>query len=291
MWGLMLGLGVGAALILFWYLCKGKKVPLRRISENSYSFYSWVAIVAIVAGIFGAWAFQQLYEVIQQGAAYKVGMSFTFMGGLVLGVVVFVGGTAIFGKRTQKNDFYTVANLAAPCVAIALALGRFGCFFAGCCHGVESPNGLVFPHGPRHAVIPTQLYEATFMLLMFGVMMLLIFKYKKPDFLLILFGASYAVFRFIIEFWRDPTPLGAFALGMSPSQWQSIVLLLAAGALALMVYQFKKIPFYKPIPEKGEAANAVETAVENTESVVENTAENLADNQSEVIEDTDNHNE
>ncbi len=104
-------------------------------------------------------------------------------------------------------------------------------------------------------------------------MMLLIFKYKKLNLMMILYGAAYAVFRFTIEFWRGDYRGGAGEIeagsqysfqGLSPSQWQSFILIAAVIALAVAVFYFKKIPFYKPIPatETAQADAAPESSDE-----------------------------
>jgi len=60
--------------------------------------------------------------------------------------------------RTSTGDSFLVP------VAVAIGIGRIGCFFGGCCYGTETtlPWGVIFPSVdpvPRH---PTQLYEAAF---------------------------------------------------------------------------------------------------------------------------------
>ncbi|MDR1376444.1 MAG: prolipoprotein diacylglyceryl transferase [Synergistaceae bacterium] len=63
--------------------------------------------------------------------------------------------------RNPKISFEGLCDAAAPPTLFAMALGRWGCFFAGCCVGVQSPFrwALRFPYDPievtRH---PTQLY-------------------------------------------------------------------------------------------------------------------------------------
>ncbi len=122
----MLGLGVIAALALFWFLCKRFKVD-----EKVYDFYWWNSIVAVGFGLLGAWGFQQIYDAIA-GKPFDLS-GFTFFGGLILGAVSFIAGVAFFAKQPAKNEFLRVVNFAAPCIVIAHAFGRIGCFLAGCC--------------------------------------------------------------------------------------------------------------------------------------------------------------
>ena len=242
MYGLMIALGVIAAISLFWWLCHRGNVP-----EKVYNFYSGLALVSIGIGFFGAWAFQQIYEVMKYGAAYKVTGSITFMGGLVFGVTTFVLGVVIFGKPAAKNYFYRVAGYGAPCVALAHAFGRMGCFFGGCCYGIENEVfGLHFPSGSSTtAVLPTMLYEAIFLFALCGTLMLLL-RHKKVNLTLIVYGLSYSVWRFLLEFIRGDESRAVNGF-LSPSQWQSVILFLVAAALGFFVIYLKKIPLYNPL--------------------------------------------
>jgi phosphatidylglycerol:prolipoprotein diacylglycerol transferase len=38
-------------------------------------------------------------------------------------------------------DLWKLADLAGPAIVIGIAVGRLGCFFAGCCHGAPAPVG------------------------------------------------------------------------------------------------------------------------------------------------------
>ena len=66
------------------------------------------------------------------------------MGGLIGGILGAYGYCKI-----KKIDFFAYFNLFMPEVALAQAFGRIGCFFAGCCYGLETDShlSLVFPKG------------------------------------------------------------------------------------------------------------------------------------------------
>ena len=63
---------------------------------------------------------------------------------------------ALLGVRVKTGDSFAVP------VAAAVAVGRLGCFAAGCCHGRSRalPWGVDFGDGLRRH--PTQLYESAF---------------------------------------------------------------------------------------------------------------------------------
>ena len=127
-------------------------------------------------------------------------------------------------KRRYPNESFVsnVLIIAPACITIAHGFGRIGCFFAGCCYGIETDSiwGIKFPH-LNHNVYPTQLYEAIFLFILFGVLFVLAYKFKfKYTFSVYL--ASYGIFRFLIEFIRGDDR-GAYFLGLSPSQMFSLV--------------------------------------------------------------------
>ena len=271
-YGLLLALGLLAALGLFWLLCH-----VRKVDDKSYSFYSLLGIIAIASGLLGAYVFQAIYNAINNAltGANRTG-GLTFMGGLVFGVVVFVAGTAIFAKGKVRRDFFECASIAAPCIVAGHILGRLGCLCAGCCYGKETDShlwGFNFPDlGNR---LPTQLYEAEFLAVLLAAMLITLLVFKKHKPLLPMYGIGYSIWRFFIEYLRDDDR-GAFIPGLTPSQAQSILLLLIAVALAILLYK-NIVPFAKakdpaiangaPLPQNepiensdGETAEDAQTA-------------------------------
>jgi phosphatidylglycerol:prolipoprotein diacylglycerol transferase len=136
----------------------------------------------------------------------------------------------------KTSDFMIVA------LPLGHALGRIGCFLAGCCYGrpTNLPWGVTFtdPHSlvppellgtPLH---PTQLYEACFNFLLFLLLHKLYQRPHKDGSILVCYVACYGFLRFFIEFFRGDFR-GAFWLGLSPSQLIAIIISLIAGALWL----------------------------------------------------------
>src|SRR5215831_12068622 len=165
-----------------------------------------------------------------------------FYGGLILAVVV-----ALWYIRKIGLPLWTTCDVFAPGIALGHVVGRFGCFFAGCCYGKPTtlPWGITFtdpfaqtnvgtPLGvPLH---PTQLYEAGAEALILGI--LLFTERKGRPFAgrtFWLYMLLYAISRFIIEFYRgdERGMIGIF----STSQFISI--LLAPLAIAMLVYLSK----------------------------------------------------
>jgi phosphatidylglycerol:prolipoprotein diacylglycerol transferase len=116
----------------------------------------------------------------------------TLVGGLIGGYL----GVLVTKKIIKFN--HSTGDLFAPALAIGIAIGRIGCFFNGCCYGINS--------------FPTQLVESVFC---FGLFVFLWAKRKqviKEGSLFMTFLLAYTFFRFWIEFFRADAVGGAFGL-------------------------------------------------------------------------------
>jgi phosphatidylglycerol:prolipoprotein diacylglycerol transferase len=177
-----------------------------------------------------------------------------FYGGLILAVAV-----ALWYIRRIGLPLWTTCDVFAPGIALGHVVGRFGCFFAGCCWGRPTtlPWGITFtdPFAAANvgtplgvALHPTQLYEAgaEFIILL----VLLATEKKGKPFAgrtFWLYMLLYAVSRFIIEFYRDD-PRGMVGM-FSTSQFISI--LLAPLAVGMLVYLSRVI---EPEPKRARKA-------------------------------------
>lgn len=142
---------------------------------------------------------------------------FVFYGGLIAALLACV---ILFAVRKIENP-WQLADCAAPALALGLAIGRIGCFFAGCCYGRVLP-GFETP-------IPVPLIESLFALWCFF--------YLKS---LRSFLFSYAIFRFFVEFMRGDEDRGMwFGDFLSTSQIISILFIVAHRRAALGSW-FKK---------------------------------------------------
>ncbi len=148
--------------------------------------------------------------------------------GSILGGVAgaYIGGyiaSRAIGKAGCACDAF------APAMALAIAVGRIGCFLVaedGLGKPTTLPWGVPVP-GCDYLVHPTPLYDAAFNLLWFGVLMLLRNHRSMQNGNLLKFGlAGYAVFRFGVEFVRNNRVL---ALGLTPHQFVCLGLLIALG--------------------------------------------------------------
>jgi prolipoprotein diacylglyceryltransferase len=139
----------------------------------------------------------------------------TITTGLIGAYLAVEGVKLALGIRVKTGDTF-----ALP-LAAAVAVGRWGCFFNGCCGGAETtlPWGVDFGDGlPRH---PTQVYESLFHLSMAAVVLSLLKLNWLAGHRLQLYLIAYSVYRFASEFIR-PEP--AWAWGLTFYQWAAAVL-------------------------------------------------------------------
>jgi phosphatidylglycerol:prolipoprotein diacylglycerol transferase len=141
----------------------------------------------------------------------------TVLLGLVGGYLGVELGKWIRAVKTKTGDSFGVP------VAVAIGVGRLGCFFGGCCYGVETrlPWGVVFPMIDQHPRHPNQLYEATFHLVMATVLFWMLKNGNLKGQLIKFYFLAYFVFRFLTEFLR---PEIHWAGGLSAYQWAIVLL-------------------------------------------------------------------
>jgi prolipoprotein diacylglyceryltransferase len=146
--------------------------------------------------------------------------------GSILGGVAggYIGGyiaSKIIGKQGCTCDAF------APAMALAIAVGRIGCFLS-LEDGLGKPTDLIWGvplPGVDYLVHPTPLYDMAFNLFWFAVLIALRDHPKMQSGNLLKFGlAGYAVFRFLVEFVRNNRVI---AWGLTGQQFACIALLIA----------------------------------------------------------------
>ena len=205
------------------------------------------AVASIVIGFVGAVLFQAFYNFKESGTfVINQNTGMTFYGGLIFGVISFLliwffGSKAIGIGAEAKTRFKDIADIAAFCIPLAHGFGRLGCLFAGCCHGEETNawygiKMLTYEKINDKVVevwktfVPVQLFEAIFLFVLMGIMLLLYFKLtgKKRIPLLPIYAAIYGVWRFCLEFARGDDRGETIVPFLSPSQLVAIIMFIAA---------------------------------------------------------------
>jgi phosphatidylglycerol:prolipoprotein diacylglycerol transferase len=147
--------------------------------------------------------------------------------------------TAVYLKLKHLNIWKT-ADLIAPGVALGHAVGRIGCFFAGCCYGKECdlPIAVKFTNPDSLAPLgvylhPTQLYSVFSNLVLFFILSGLQKRKKFNGMVFLSYIMLYSLFRSIIEFFRGDFRGNFFFEFISMSQ--GIGLLVSMIALILLI--------------------------------------------------------
>jgi phosphatidylglycerol:prolipoprotein diacylglycerol transferase len=206
--------------ILGYFVLKrySKRRKLELTDDDLYDLLFYLILGVMIGGRLGYVVLYDLHNYLLQPlsifAIWQGGMS--FHGGFV-GVIL----AAIYITRQKRWDFWQIADLVSVAVPIGLGLGRIGNFINGEIFGrpTNVAWAMVFPEGgsvPRH---PSQLYEA----LLEGLLLFLIMRwlYKKNLHAGTVFWGLvgfYGVFRFMVEFVREPDAhigldLGPFTRG------------------------------------------------------------------------------
>lgn len=199
------------------------------------------ALGVIIGGRTGYMLFYQFDLLMKDPLAllriWQGGMS--FHGGM-LGVFVAMW---LFGRKTGRS-FFQVTDFMAPLVPIGLGAGRIGNFINGELWGrpTDLPWGMVFPFvdsQPRH---PSMLYEALLEGLVLFVILWVFSSRPRPLRAVSgLFMLGYGVFRFAIEFVRQPDAhIGFVALGwLTEGQLLSAPMILFGIYLLVTAYRAK----------------------------------------------------
>jgi len=161
-------------------------------------------VISLILALGISYLFDGIFHSIKEGE-WSFG-SINFLNGLIGGFVTFLILMKYFYPYDNK-DIKKITNTIITGVVLAHAIGRIGCFFAGCCYGIptESFLGVEFPYGHSHlhypgeAVFPTQLFEAAFLLILFFLMNKL-HTFKNHEVKTYLIG--YGIWRILIEFIR-----------------------------------------------------------------------------------------
>lgn len=166
------------------------------------------------------------------------------------GSLLFVIPVAIWYFKKENWPVWAMLDRLAITACILHGIGRLGCFFAGCCHGIESevPWAVIFTDPASQAPLntglhPTQLYAST---LIFSILILLFMLKRHNRFegqLFFIYIILYATGRSIIEIFRGDEARGFIVDDiLSHSQFISIIVI----SITVWAYlKFKKKADFK----------------------------------------------
>ena len=229
-------------LIIGWIYCN-KFLIQDQAKKNLFDDYITYIIIGIIIG--GRLGYVIIYNptyylknIVEIPMIWNGGMSFH---GAVIGVIL---STTIFCKKNNQNIFYYL-DLVALSSPIGIFLGRISNFINSELYGRESDiiwsvKFIQIDNLNRH---PSQIYEAIFEGIILFVILNLFYKKfsEKTGLISSLFIIFYSVFRFTIEFTREPdTHIGLLMFDMSMGQTISIIFFVAGTILFYKNYVSKK---------------------------------------------------
>ena len=226
------GLLIALAMFVGIVLCAREEKRLGLPKDTALDFALW----AIPAAIVGA----RLYYVAFRWEMYRddlLSVLYVWEGGLAIYGGVIAGAISTFiMTRVKKISFAKVADMAAPALVLAQAIGRWGNFFNGEAYGdiITDPAWQFFPvavFADNAWHMATFFYESVWDLAVFCLLYFTRRRVTKSGNLFLLYMLFYGVGRAVIEGLRtDSLMLGAFRV----SQLLSIVIA-AAALVALAV--------------------------------------------------------
>ncbi|HWL29925.1 MAG TPA: prolipoprotein diacylglyceryl transferase [Burkholderiaceae bacterium] len=229
-YGLMYLIGFALVWLLGRWRIQHGKTDLTLRDLEDIIFYSVLGVVA--GGRLGYVLFYKPAEYLANPLEilylWQGGMS--FHGGLIGVIVVLI----LFARKRGKT-LLEIGDFIAPLIPLGLGAGRLGNFINGELWGRPTtvPWGMVFPQaGDGVARHPSQLYEMGLEgVALFALMWWFARKPRPTGQVSALFLMGYGVFRFLVEFTREPDYyLGLLAGGLSMGQLLSLPMILA-GAL------------------------------------------------------------
>jgi phosphatidylglycerol:prolipoprotein diacylglycerol transferase len=241
-YGVLVALGFLAGLAIALRLGKRSGLPSEPLTN--------LAIYCALGGILGAKLFMFLFdwqfywqnpgEIFTMSTLQAAGV---FHGGFIVALIVAV----LYIRQLHLPPGQTM-DCFAPGIALGHAIGRLGCFAAGCCWGRECslPWGVRF-HTDEAAPVPlnvplhpAQLYESAANFLIF------VFLYRRFQHrhhagqIFALYLVLYSIARFIVEFFRYHEQ--SLIAGLSLTQWIAVGLLALGSAILVRARQTALVP-------------------------------------------------
>ncbi len=222
---------------------------------------NWVRQLFIMIGsLVGLLGGALLFGIISYATyLYREGAEITFKALFDSPPIVFYGGLLgyLLSFWILSKFFLPKRRIGRDIVAATIPLfhgfARIGCYlgrdgygnWSPCCYGIEMPDSAFCSHFFENR-LPVQLIESAFNFMLFAVLLTLFLREKKEERrgrMIYFYLIPYAIFRFIIEFFRGDEVRGGFG-PFSFSQVISLLILIWVAVFLLL----KKIGMIKPLP-------------------------------------------
>ncbi len=229
-------------LIFGWIYCNKFLIKEQNKKDQFDDYITYIILGIIIGGRLGyVFIYNPVYYLENLTDIFMIwngGMSFH---GAVIGVII---ATYFFSKRNNQDIFYYLDLVALTC-PIGIFLGRIANFVNSELYGRTSDIAwsVKFIQVDSLSRHPSQIYEAIFEGLVLFILLNLIYKKvsTKNGLISSLFVIFYSIFRFFIEFTREPdSHIGLIIFNISLGQVISIIFLIAGTILFYNKYVIKK---------------------------------------------------
>jgi phosphatidylglycerol---prolipoprotein diacylglyceryl transferase len=214
-----------------------------------------LGILVVLCGIVGAKVLYIINEWIEGTAHLSEIFSVSTLqtGGVFYGGLIAAFVAAAWYVRKYHMPALRTCDAFAPGLALGHAIGRIGCFAAGCCYGKPTHHfwGVVFTNPLANQITgtplnvplePTQLFESAVELANFFFLMWLLKRRKFDGQIFGAFMIIYGVARFFMEYLRgDPDRGSLFGGAVTVTQLIAIGLVVAGGVIWWLRPGMKKL--------------------------------------------------
>ncbi len=198
-YGILIALGMVFGLTSACVVCKNKGYD-KNMPIN-------IALFAIPFAILGARlyyciftdtnTFAHFFDIAKGGMAIYGGVIGGFLGLVVCCLI-------------NKYSILQACDIAAPSLILGQAIGRIGCYFSGCCYGIETtieslqvfPISTIQDDGLWHYA--TFFYESILNLIVYAILMILTYRSNKRGIITSGYLIGYGIIRAFLEQFRDP---------------------------------------------------------------------------------------
>ena len=229
-YGLMVSLAILTVVAWTYFAAKKAGIP----SAVVYTSALWAIPFGLVMS--------RLVEVVDRLDYYtnNPGEIFGFSGLTIYGAILGAALGVWIYTRIKGQPFWQLADVAAPGIILAQAVGRVGCAINGCCYGTPTtlPWGFIYTNPNSYAPLgvstqPTVVYELLFDLALFGVLLAVRHRLKVSGSLFLIYLATYSAGRFLFSYLRENTTYGGLR------EAQIIALAVLVITVPLLVYKLR----------------------------------------------------
>lgn len=214
-------IGLGAVLLFLYRRNKKLQLNLRMIMEY-----------LIVCAVFAMVGARLLFVIAMIPSMEQVTLNELWFqlwnGGIVFygGLFGVISGIIIVSKYRNSNS-KDILNIVIPAVPLFHTFARIGCLLSGCCYGIEWKWGVIMSDEPDVIRFPVQFAESICNLFIFMVIIFWEYKRKTSKYNSTIYLSSYALCRFVLEFFRGDQIRGVWFGGLSTAQYISLIIIVA----------------------------------------------------------------